>query len=238
MSPIAVEILHTGGHYPAMVEEHLRAQGAPVASYQVPADCFEAVDHPEAYLPPELGQAAVLIAVALPAALLTALPKRLADTNCRALIVPVEDPSWLRPGPALLLERACQAAGLECEVPVPFCALVPSSETITEFCEQYRLGRPRLHMSSNHGTLTEVDCLRGSPCGLTNWVADQLLGLRLEDVLTKARVCHHARPCLASMALVPETGDTLMHASVDILTAAVAKTLKQAQGGCVIGLLP
>jgi hypothetical protein len=92
-------------------------------------------------------------------------------------------------------------------------------------------------MASNHGTLTDVHCLRGSPCGLTHWVADQLAGLPLEEVLTKAKVCHHARPCLASMALVPETGDTLMHASVDILMAAVAKALKQAQGGRLIGPL-
>ena len=238
MPPISVEIVHTGGHYPALIEEHLREQGAPVVSYLVAGDCAEAVDHPEQCLPPELGQAEVVIAIALPSTLLGALPGLLSGTQCRALVVPVEDPSWLRPGPALQLERACQAAGLECAVPVPFCVLVPSTETITQFCEQYSLGRPRLQMTSSNGALTEARCLRGAPCGLTHWVADQLPGLLLEEVAARAKVSHHARPCFASMALVPETGDTLMHESLDILMAAVAKAVRQAQGGCLIGPRP
>jgi hypothetical protein len=238
MEPISVQILHTGGHYPAFVEEYLRSQGALVDSLVVAADSSRAVDHPEECLPSNLGQADVVIAIALPAPLLSALPGLLAQTTCRALLVPVEDPAWLRPGPALQLERACQAAGLECAVPVPFCALVPSSETITEFCRQCAIGRPRLEITEGNGLITEVRCLRGSPCGLTHWVAEQLVGTPVEEAEQQTKVLHHARPCLASMALVPETGDTLMHASVNILTAAVSKALRQARGSSLIGPRP
>ena len=236
MDPIAVQILHTGGHYPRMLEEYLHDQGAPVQAYEVAADCPEAVDHPRECLPAELGQAEVVIAIGLPAPLLTALPELLAGTTCRALVVPVEDPRALRPGPALALERACQAAGLECAIPVPFCAYVPSTGTMTRFCEQYAVGRPRLEMTTSNGTVTQVRCLRGSPCGLTHWVAEQLTGAPVEEVEHQAQVLHHGRPCLASMALVPETGDTLMHWSVDILRRAVSKALRQAQGGSLINM--
>jgi hypothetical protein len=234
MEPISVQILHTGGYYPRMLEEYLHDQGAPIRSYLVPADSPEAVDEPEQCLPAELGQAEVVIAVGLPAPLLTALPGLLAGTACRALLAPVEDPGALRPGPALALERACAAAGLECAIPVPFCAFVPSTPTITRFCEQYAVGRPRLEMTARDGTVTEIRCLRGSPCGLTHWVAEQLVGASVEEIEHRAKVLHHARPCLASMALVPETGDTLMHSSVDILMRAVSKALRQAQGGSLI----
>jgi hypothetical protein len=234
MDPIAVHILHTGGHFPRLLGEYLRNQGAPVEAFEVPADCPEGVDHPAECLPAQLGQAEVVIAIGLPAPLLTALPELLAGTGCRALVVPVEDQRTLRPGPAMQLERACQAAGLECAIPVPFCAYVPSTATMIRFCEQYAVGRPRLEMTAEGDTVTEVRCLRGSPCGLTHWVAEQLRGAPVGEVEHRAKVLHHGRPCLASMALVPETGDTLMHTSVDILMRAVSKALRQAQGHSLI----
>ncbi len=238
MEPISVQILHTGGHYPGFVEEYLRSRGAPVESRLVSGEAAQAVDEPEACLPETLGEADVVIAVALPAPLLAALPELLAEKRCQALIIPVEDPAWLRPGPALQLERACQGLGLECAVPVPFCVLSPSGETIAEFCRQYHIGRPRLEVTEGNGLLTEVRCKRGSPCGLTHWVAEELVGTPVGEVEQQVKVLHHARPCLASMALVPETGDTLMHASMHILTAAVGKAVRQARGSGLIGPRP
>lgn len=238
MAPISVQILHTGGHYPAFVEEYLRSRGAPVESYLVGGEAVQTVDDPERCFPEELGEAEVVIAVALPPPLLAALPELLAGRRCRALIVPVEDPAWLRPGPALQLERACQAVGLECAVPVPFCVLSPSGETIAEFCRQYEIGRPRLEVTEGNDLLTEVRCTRGAPCGLTHWVAEALVGTPVEEVEQQVKILHHARPCLASMALVPETGDTLMHASMHILTAAAGKAVRQARGNGLIGPRP
>ena len=230
----SVQILHTGGHYPALVEEHLRSQGAPVTTHQLSADSFQTLDDPEQYLPRELGEADVVIAIALPPGLITALPPFLADTRCRALLVPVEDPTWVRPGLERQLQGLCKAAGMECAVSMPFCALAGGGEVIGAFCKQYRVGRPRLEIEVSDGLVTTARCVQGAPCGLTHWVAERLPGTAIEEVVERAKVLHHSRPCMASMALLRESGDTLMHVSLDIMKRAAASAVRRVQGDSVI----
>ncbi len=238
MQPLSVQILHTGGHYPELVEQHLRSQGAPVTAYELSADAFEALDDPQRALPPELGAADVVIAIALPPGLITALPPLLADTQGRALLVPVEDPAWVRAGLERQLQGLCKTAGLECAVPMPFCALAGSGEVIRAFCEQYHLGRPRLELEVADGVVTAARCIRGAPCGLTHWVAERLPDTPIDEVVERAKVLHHSRPCMASMALMRDLGDTLMHVSLDIMRRAAASAVRRAQGGSVIRKRP
>lgn len=238
MKPVSVEILHTGGHYPARVAEYLHGQGAPVTSQLLSGEASEAVDEPERWLPGELSGAEVVIAIALPAGLLVALPRVLTGTDSRALLIPIECPTWVQPGLVLQVQRLCQKAGLEFAAPMPFCALTPSGTTIRRFCDQYGLGRPRLEMKIADGIVTEARCLRGAPCGLTHWVAAQLSGIPRDDVVERAQTLHHSRPCLASMVLVPELRDTLMHHSVDLIKQATSKALQRAQGSSVIKQRP
>ncbi len=235
---LSVEILHTGGRYPELVEEHLRAQRAQVTAHPLSGEPREALDRPEEALPAGLGQADVLIAIALPSGVLTALPGVVARGGGKALLAPIEDPEWVGPGLARQLQRLCQEAGLEFAAPMPFCALTPSGETISRFCEQYQVGQPRLQLELAEGVVSVARCLRGAPCGLTHWVTRQLVGVPAAQAVERAQVLHHARPCLASMALVPGLGDTVMHLSVDLVRRAVANALRRAQGGSVISQRP
>jgi len=238
MEPVSVEILRTGGHYPSLLEEHLQSQGAPVTSQLLSGDAEDAVDEPERWLPGELSGAEVVIAIALPAGVLAALPGRLANTHGKALLIPIECPTWAQPGLVLQVQRLCQKAGLEFAAPMPFCALTPSGTTIRRFCDQYGLGRPRLEMKIADGMVTEARCLRGAPCGLTHWVVEQLPGIPRDEVVERAQTLHHSRPCLASMVLVPEMGDTLMHVSMRLMKQAVSKALQRARGGSVLAQRP
>lgn len=237
-APLSVEILHTGGRYPELVEEHLRAQGAPVTAHLLAPEGAEALDRPEEALPSGVGQAEVVIAIALPSGVLTALPEVLAQGGGKALLVPIEDPEWVGPGLARQLQRLCQEAGIEFAAPMPFCALTPAGETTSRFCEQYQVGQPRLQLEVVEGTVSVARCLRGAPCGLTHWVTQQLVGVPADQVVERAQVLHHTRPCLASMALVPGLGDTVMHLSVDLIKRAVANALRRAQGGSVLSQRP
>jgi len=234
MAHPSVAILHTGGHYPRLVEEYLRSQGAEVTAYELSVDPAEAVDDPQQYLPPKLGETEVLIAVALPAGIITALPRLLTGTNCRALIVPVEDPGWVRPGLERQLHGMCKEVGIECAVPMPFCALTGTGEVIRAFCDDYRVGRPRVELEIADGVVTEARCLRSAPCGLTQWVVGQLAGTSVDEVIQRAQTLHHGRPCMASMALLRGLGDTLMHVSLDILKRTFNSALRRAQGGSVV----
>lgn len=206
--------------------------------FEIEADDEAAMDDPSALLPDSLGECDVLIAIAVPGGILRALPEILADSGCGALIVPVEDPQWVRPGLQRQLERLCAEVGVECAVPTPFCALTPRGEMVAAFCDQYAVGRPRVDIHAEDGIVTSVDCHRSAPCGLTEWVAKKLPDTPLDEVIEQVKVLHHGRPCMASMVLVPERGDTLMHLSLDILKRAFRNALRRARGDSVIKNAP
>jgi hypothetical protein len=50
-----------------------------------------------------------------------------------------------------------------------------------------------------------------------------------EDVVQAAGVLHHTFPCMASMAMVEELGDTLMHESIRMVKGGVQKALEAAE---------
>jgi hypothetical protein len=54
------------------------------------------------------------------------------------------------------------------------------------------------------------------------------VGLAADDsLIEKAGTLHHSYPCLASMSLDPETGDTVMHASLYLMRDQVRKALAE-----------
>ncbi|MCX7597580.1 MAG: DUF166 family protein, partial [Armatimonadetes bacterium] len=176
------------------------------------------------------GHADVVIAVHIHQDLLVELPELMARNGGRALIVPIEDPGWARPGLVRQVSELCRARGIECEFPKPFCALTPQTPVIKQFSEEYAVGRPRLTMTQLDGVVVEVECLRGSPCGLTAWVAGKLVGTRTADeTLASVHSLQAAYPCLASMNMDPAYGDTLMHLAVGLLYEAVQEAVRNAK---------
>jgi len=117
--------------------------------------------------------------------------------------------------------RACARFGIENAFPKPFCELEPRTPVIAQFCEEYRVGRHEFRIECEAGVITAATCAKGSACGLTAWVVEQLVGQPCDDTLprTVAELLH-LRPCLASMALDTESGDTVMHHSIAIMEQA------------------
>ncbi|MCX7597366.1 MAG: DUF166 family protein, partial [Armatimonadetes bacterium] len=93
-----VEIYHVGGLYAQRVVEYLRSRGGTVEEHSLPATLPVIIDDPEEYLPADAGHADVVIAVHIHQDLLVELPELMARNGGRALIVPIEDPGWARPG--------------------------------------------------------------------------------------------------------------------------------------------
>lgn len=234
MAEMSVQILHTGGHYPRYVEGFLKIQGARVESLEISDDEDAALDNAPEILPESVGDCDVLIAIHVPPGILRALPEILADRPCRAVIIPVEDPDWVRPGLQRQMEHLLGQEGIECAVPMPFCALVPQSEALQEFCDRYSIGRPRVDVEIDDGVVSSVVCHSGAACGLTHAVAKQLPGTPVDEVIEKVKVLHHTRPCMASMVLVPRLGDTLMHLSLDFIKSAFRNALRRARGESIL----
>jgi hypothetical protein len=228
---LTVDLLHTGGRYPEVVLEFLRAQGDGVRGVcQVPPNLPLIIDDPEEVLPDDVGGSDVVIALGVHQDVLAGLPEVMAQRGGRALIGAIEDPGWIRPGLLNQVAHSCQDRGMESAFPKPLCALEPHTPLLKQFGEEYSIGKPRFRFVVEDGVVVEAEALRGSPCGLTHWAAEQLIGCPADERLVeRAKVLHHTRPCFASMALDPVHGETVMHLSVDLIQYAAAEALRHAE---------
>lgn len=226
-----VEILHVGGRYPERVIAYLSAlSGGNVDAYQVPRSLPPVLDDAEEYLPAELGAGDVIIAINIHPELLLEIPSMVGGGSTKAVIAPIEDPNWIKAGLQRQVTQACASNDMESAFPKPFCALEPGTPAITEFCEEFRVGSPIFKLRMSEGKVAAVEVVRGSPCGLTDFLAKKLVGLPADDSLPeKAGHLHHSYPCLATMNMDPATGDTIMHKSLFLLRDAVKAALDEAR---------
>jgi len=225
--PLSVEVFHIGGRYPREVRDHMAAQAQGlVRDHPLPAALPLIVDDPEAVLPEDAGGAEIIIAINLHQDILDVLPRALAPRGARALIVPIESPEWIRPGLTTQVTRECARFGMESAFPKPLCALNPKTPILMQFCREYKVGRPALEVAVEGGRVAAVNVLAGSPCGLTDWVAERLVGQPADERFERAAVeLLHLRPCLATQILDPDTGDTIMHESIRIMEGAAREAL-------------
>jgi hypothetical protein len=201
-----------------------------VDAYQVARALPLVLDDAAEYLPAELGAGDVIIAISIHPEILIEIPNLVAGVATRALIAPIEDPNWIKPGLAKQVTQECARRGIESAFPKPFCALEPTTPVIQEFCEEYAVGMPSFRFEIENGKIAAVEVLRGAPCGLTDFVAEQLLGLPADDAVPeKAGQFHHAYPCLSTMIMDPALGDTIMHKSLFLLRDRVREALEEAR---------
>ena len=226
-----VEVVHEGGRYAERVIAHLlKMSPGNVDAYQVPRSLPPVLDDAAEYLPAELGAGDVIIAISIHPEILIEIPNLVAGVATRALIAPIEDPNWIKPGLAKQVTQECARRGIESAFPKPFCALEPTTPVIQEFCEEYAVGMPTFRFEIENGKIAAVEVLRGAPCGLTDFVAEQLLGLPADEALPeKAGQFHHAYPCLSTMIMDPALGDTIMHKSLFLLRDRVREALQEAR---------
>lgn len=221
---LSVAVVHSGGAYATRVREYLESRpGARVTAFEVPANLPLMMDEAEAaeIIPADVREAEVVIAIHLHHALLLELPYVMGKGNGKALIVPREAPDWVRQGQMREVTKGCGRFGIENAFPKPFCAFAPLSPLLKQFGDEYQVGRHQFHVRCQDGRVVSASCATGSACGLTDWVVEELVGRPCDGTLPRAVVeLLHLRPCLASMALDDETGDTVMHQSIAIMDEA------------------
>jgi hypothetical protein len=230
---LSVAVVHSGGAYALRVREYLESRpGAQVAAFEVPSDLPLMMDEEDAaaLIPAAVAEAEIVIAIHLHHALLLELPYVMGQGRGRALIAPREEPDWVRPGQMREVTKGCARFGLENAFPKPFCAFAPVSPVLKQFGEEYQVGRHQFRVRCRDGVVIGAECATGSGCGLTEWVVEELVGRPCDDTLPRAVVeLLHLRPCLASMALDEETGDTIMHHSIAIMDEAGREALESVE---------
>jgi hypothetical protein len=223
---VRVEIVHAGGRYPERVIDYLSALAPErVDAYQVPQSLPTTLEAAES-LPNELGSGDVVIAISIHPELLLAIPELVSGAGARALIAPLDGPTTLRPQHQRQLAQDCRRFGLEVSLPQPFCALAPQSPVLMEFCEEFGVGVPELQLEVSDGKVIAVDVLRGAPCGMTDFIAERLIGLSpAGDLAGRAEQWHAAFPCFGNAEPDPATQQSSYTLALALAREGVAKAV-------------
>jgi hypothetical protein len=232
------------GEYGQRHVDNLRRHGPPGWSIQVwraPAVLPPIVDYPEDYVPEDLPPADLILSFAEHRGVAELLPDVARVTGARSVIAAVDNESWLPRGLARQLRGWLADRGVACVTPKPLCSLTETSYTIrrgrqgrieyddpliAEFAR--RFGRPdlRVEVDPETRTIRSVEVARDAVCGCARYVAERLAGVPVDAAEQEAGMLHHHFPCLASMGIDADYGDTLMHVSGHLLRDNVGDQLR------------
>ena len=86
--------------------------------------------------------------------------------------------------------------GIEVVIEEICCALTTGDNAIiNEFAS--RFGRPEFEVRIDNGKITSAKVVRSSPCGATNFIAENLVGIAIADAPAKAGLLSSQYPCRA-----------------------------------------
>ncbi len=208
-----------------------------MGAYNIPANLPPFLEDAVKYLPESIPPNDVVVAINIHPDILIELPHYIQKFGSKALIIPIEEPQWCTLGLQNQITKNCEALGLECAFPKPFCSLEEGrGRVIDEFINHFKIGRPKINLEVKEGVITLANTVQSAPCGCTYYVAQKLRGAyvdkmdeasmnELNEVISKA---HHAYPCTASMMRDPVLKDTILHKSGYILREAVHESLRNA----------
>lgn len=210
-----------------------------IETWQAPAVLPPVIDYPEDYVPASLPPADLLISFAEHRGVAELIPDVAALCGARAVIAAVDSENWLPRGLARQLRRWLAADGIVCVTPKPLCSLTEvdylearrrrvsfDSPLIAEFARFFGQPHLRLQVDAQERIVSNAEVVRDACCGCARFVAQGLIGKPVDEAEQEAGMLHHHYPCLASMGIDPDFGDTLMHISGNLLRDDVAAQLK------------
>lgn len=195
------------------------------------------VDDPEEFLPSQLPQVDLLLALGDTPGVATLVPDIVKLSGARAVIAPIDRNDSLPPGLANQLRNWLADLNVAAVFPKPFCSLTESSYNhppitveydsaiIREFARVF--GKPCFSASVNADKrIDRITVRRDSACGCGRHVAQGLGDCPVDQAVYQAGMLHHHYPCLASMTQDGDYNDTLMHISGHILRDAVQEEIR------------
>ncbi|MDD5467523.1 MAG: DUF166 family protein [Anaerolineales bacterium] len=210
-----------------------------VETWQAPALFPLVIDYPEDYLPAALPPADLLLSFAEHKGVAELLPDIARMCGARGVIAAVDQESWLPRGLARQLRGWMEKMGVGCATPKPLCSLTEidfgvtrrqhlryDNHWIAEFARLF--GQPALEVTVDPKTrlITAVKVKRDAVCGCARFVAEKLVGVSADEAVEQAGLLHHHFPCLASMGIDDDFGDTLLHVSGNVLKDAIGEQVK------------
>lgn len=197
------------------------------------------IDYPEEFLPAELPPADLILDFAEHKSVAELIPDIARMTGARAVIAAVDNENCLPRGLASQLRGWLEKMDVACATPKPLCSLTETdywitrrqrmehhSPLIAEFARYF--GKPQFSavVDPQTRTIISVNVSRDAVCGCARFVAQKLAGVAVDDAEEQAGLLHHHFPCLASMGIDVDYGDTLLHISGNIMKEAIAEPLQ------------
>lgn len=233
------------GMYGERHVENIRAHGPAdwqVVEWQAPKFLPPMIDYPEDHLPDSFSPADLILSFAEHKGVAELLPDIAKMTGAKAVIVGVDDETWLPTGLAVQLRGWLDDMGVVCATPRPLCSLTPhdfgftrsrkdrvsfDSPEIVEFTRYFGLPKLDVEVDPDTRTLSSVTVLRDAVCGNARHVAPQLVGMSVDEVEGKAGLLHHHFPCMATMTKLDDFNhDTLMHESGNLFIDNITEQIK------------
>ncbi len=173
------------------------------------------LEEPADYLPSDLPEHDILLAIHIHEQVLLEVLKVCSEWGTKGVIVPLEAPDWISGSARVEAEEICSASDIEISFPKPFCAFAPAEGTLlAEFRSHFNIGQPKVELCIEDGVIKDTDVKVSAACGATYYVARWLEGRKLEDNIEIEVIAKRmsSYPCTASMERDPELdNDTPMH---------------------------
>ena len=207
--------------------------------WQAPTILPPMIDYPEDYVPDTLPPADLILSFGENKGIAELLPDVARVTGARAVMAAIDNEAWLPRGLARQLRGWLEEMGVACVTPKPLCSLTEThyaigrrkrleydDPLIAEFARYF--GQPELRLTVDPQTrqITAAEVRRDAVCGCASYVAQGLVGVSADEAEQEAGMLHHHFPCLASMGIDIDYGDTLMHISGNILRDNVGEQVK------------
>ncbi|MBI4674159.1 MAG: hypothetical protein HY741_21145 [Chloroflexi bacterium] len=229
----------TTGLYGERIAENVRAHAPKkwrVQEWRAPARYPLVIDEPRDFLPARFDSADLILALGEHPGVAELIPDICKMTGAQAVIAPVDNNACLPKGLANQLRGWLSEIGVTSVFPKPFCSLTENSYSlrkqrveydnalIAEFARHF--GMPRFSVAVRDGKIQSVAVERASPCGCSEFVANGLAQVPVNDAEFGAGMLHHHYPCLAAMGMDPDYSDTLMHVSGNLTVDAIVHVVK------------
>jgi hypothetical protein len=210
-----------------------------VEQWRAPSQYPIVIDYPDEYVPSDLPPADLILSFPEVAAVAELIPDVVKVTGASAVIVAADSEAWLPRGLAGQLRGWLERMDVVCVTPKPLCSLTETDfgmarrkrmpyedPLISEFARYFGQPDLRLTIDPESKTITGADVTRDAVCGCARFVAERLVGLSVDDAEQQAGLQHHHYPCMASMGIDVDFGDTLMHVSGHVMKDDVAVQVK------------
>jgi hypothetical protein len=210
-----------------------------ITQWRAPVFFPVVIDYPEDFIPSELPPADLILSFAEHKSVAELIPDIAKKTGARAVIAAIDNENCLPRGLARQLRGWLEQMNVACATPKPLCSLTETdfwvtrreklshnSQLIAEFARYFGMPEFSITVDTKTREITTIEVKRDTVCGCARYVAQQLIGVSVDEAEYQAGLAHHHFPCLASMGIDIDFNDTLMHVSGNIMKDKIGEQVK------------